>query len=103
VKAEAMIDDAEAMAVLAAPCIADEDFAYTTAVRAIIRAAVLRWNDSGTGAYQAQQAGPFGVTLDTRQERRGMFQPHEIVALQNLCSTHQGGLYTLSLAGPDPS
>lgn len=102
-KAEAMIEDAEAMAVLAAPCITAEDFTYSDAVRAILRGAVLRWNDSGSGALQAQQAGPFGQTLDTRQERRGMFWPSEIVSLQSLCADAQGGVYSTSLAGPDDS
>lgn len=100
-KAEAMIEDAEAMALLAAPCIAADGFAYSTAVKAILRGAVLRWNDSGSGALQAQTAGPFGQTLDTRQERRGMFWPSEIVALQSLCADSQGGVYSTSLAGPD--
>ena len=100
-KAEAMIEDAEAMALLAAPCIAADGFAYGTAVKAILRGAVLRWNDSGSGALQAQTAGPFGQTLDTRQERRGMFWPSEIVALQSLCADSQGGVYSTSLAGPD--
>lgn len=102
-KATAMIDDAEAMAVLAAPCITAEGFAYTTAVKAILRGAVLRWNDSGSGALQSQQAGPFGQTLDTRQERRGMFWPSEIAALRGLCATSSGGVYSVSLAGPDPA
>lgn len=100
-KVEAMIEDAEAMAVLAAPCISAANFAHTAAVRAILRGAVLRWNDSGSGALQAQTAGPFGQTLDTRQERRGMFWPSEIVALQSLCVDSQGGVYSTSLAGPD--
>jgi hypothetical protein len=100
-KAEAMIDDAEAMALLAAPCIAAVGFAYTAAVKAILRGAVIRWNDSGSGAVQSQTAGPFGQTLDTRQERRGMFWPSEIVALQSLCADSQGGVYSVSLAGPD--
>ena len=101
-KADAMIADAEAMAVLAAPCITADGFTETAAVRAILRSAVLRWNEAGTGALQQQSAGPFGQTLDTRQERRGMFWPSEIVQLQNLCSSNQGGAYTVSLAGPDP-
>lgn len=101
-KAEAMIDDAEAMALLAAPCIDDVGFAHGTVVKAILRGAVLRWNDSGSGALQAQTAGPFGQTLDTRQERRGMFWPSEIVSLQSLCADSQGGVYSVSLAGPDP-
>lgn len=100
-KADAMIEDAEAMALLAAPCIAAVDFAYGAAVKAILRGAVLRWNEAGTGALQAQNAGPFGQTLDTRQERRGMFWPSEIVALQSLCADSQGGVYSTSLAGPE--
>jgi hypothetical protein len=101
-KADAMIEDAEAMAMLAAPCIALPGFAHTAALRAILRGAVLRWVDSGSGALAAQTAGPFGQTLDTRQERRGMFWPSEITALQNLCATNQGGVYSVSIAGPDP-
>ncbi len=101
-KANAMIDDAEAMAVLAAPCITAVGFTNQLVVKAILRGAVLRWNDAGTGAVQAQTAGPFGQTLDTRQERRGMFWPSEIVQLQSLCADAQGGAYTVSLAGPDP-
>lgn len=99
-KANAMIEDAEAMALLAAPCIAAVDFAYGSAVKAILRGAVLRWNEAGTGALQAQQAGPFGQTLDTRQERRGMFWPSEITALQSLCADAQGGVYSVDLGGP---
>lgn len=100
-KAQAMIDDAEAMAVLVAPCITVGGFAHSTAVKAILRGAVLRWNDSGSGALQAQTAGPFGQTLDTRQERRGMFWPSEIEQLQNLCGVVGGSSHTVSLAGPD--
>lgn len=99
-KAEAMIEDAEAMAVLAAPCIA-QGGASDAAVKAILRGAVIRWNEAGSGALSAQNAGPFGQTIDTRQERRGMFWPSEIVALQNLCASSQGGSYTVSLAGAD--
>lgn len=100
-KAHAMIDDAEAMAVLVAPCITAAGFAHTTAVKAILRGAILRWNDAGTGALQAQTAGPFGQTLDTRQERRGMFWPSEIQQLQSLCAGAEGGTYSVSMAGPD--
>ena len=100
-KAEAMIEDAEAMAVLAAPCITADGFTNLAAVKAVIRSAILRWNEAGTGALQSQTAGPYGQVLDTRQERRGMFWPSEIVALQNLCASSQGGSYTVSLAGPD--
>jgi hypothetical protein len=102
-KAAAMIEDAEAMAVLVAPCITADDFAFEAALKAILRGAILRWNDSGTGALSAQTAGPFGQTLDTRQQRRAMFWPSEIEQLQDLCADIGGGVYSTSLAGPDPS
>jgi hypothetical protein len=101
-KAQAMIDDALALAARVAPCITDDTFEYSAAAIAILRGAVLRWNDSGSGAFQSQNAGPFGVQVDTRQERRGMFWPSEIAQLQGLCSGAQAGAYTVSLAGPDP-
>lgn len=94
-KAKAMIEDAEATAATVAPCITEsgflEDDTRVAYVRAVIRGAVLRWNESGSGAYQAQTAGPFGVTMDTRQERRGMFWPSEISQLQDACKRYRGG------------
>lgn len=93
-KALAMIEDAEATAATVAPCITEsgflEDDTRVAYVRAVIRGAVLRWNESGTGAYQAQTAGPFGVTMDTRQQRRGMFWPSEISELQDACKRFRG-------------
>ena len=85
-KAEAMITDALAMAELVAPCILDEDFTKASAAKAIIRGAILRWNDAGSGAAVSQTAGPFGQTLDTRQVRKSMYWPTEIEQLQRLCS-----------------
>lgn len=84
-KAQAMIDDALALAARVAPCILTTDFASDAAAKAILRGAVLRWHEAGSGAFQAQQAGPFGQTFDTRQQRKGMFWPSEIEALQDLC------------------
>ena len=101
-KAEAMIADALAMASRVAPCINDTDFAYPDAAKAILRGAILRWHEAGTGAFQQQTAGPFGVQVDTRQQRRGMFWPSEINDLQALCEQNGGTSYTTSLAGSDP-
>ena len=84
-KAELMIEDALAMAARVAPCITEDDFAYEAAARAVLRGAIIRWHESGTGAMQAQSAGPFSQTLDTRQQRKGMFWPSEIEQLQELC------------------
>ena len=100
-KAQAMIEDALALAARVAPCINDVDFAYPDAAKAIIRGAILRWDEAGTGALQAQTAGPFGQTIDTRQQRRGMFWPSEITDLTALCNSSASS-YTTSLAGADP-
>jgi len=85
VRAQAMIVDAMAMAKLVAPCILDDDFEYADAAKAIIRGAILRWHESGTGAAVSQTALGFSQTLDNRQIRRGMFWPSEIEDLQKLC------------------
>lgn len=97
VKAQGMIDDATALAVLAAPCIDDIGFVNLAAVKAILRGAILRWNDAGSGVLLSETAGPFGQTLDTRVPRKSLFWPSEIEQLQSLCST--GNSYTLSVAG----
>lgn len=91
-RAEAMIADAVAQAVRVAPCLAGDlptaDAAY---VKAILRTALLRWNDAGIGALTAHsvQAGSYaeGQTVDTRQgERRRLLWPSEVHDLQAVCA-----------------
>jgi hypothetical protein len=96
-KALAMIDDALALAARVAPCILENTFEFDAAARAILRGAILRWNEAGTGAMQQQNAGPFGMQIDTRQQRRGMFWPSEITQLQELCRDGdlQGQAFTI--------
>lgn len=84
-KAQAMIDDALALAALVAPCIVDDEFEHADAAKAILRGAIIRWNEGGTGALTQQGAGPFQVTYDNRQQRRSLFWPSEITQLQELC------------------
>ena len=84
-KAQAMINDASALAARVAPCLLDDDFLWGDAARAILRSVVLRWDQAGTGAVQSQSAGPYSVTLDTRSEWRSLFWPSDIAALQDLC------------------
>ncbi len=88
-KAAAMIEDAIAMAGLVAPCLTGTTQQLTdqqmAAAKAVLRAAVLRWNDSGSGVVQSQTMGPFGATIDTRHPRRNMFWPSEIESLQTIC------------------
>lgn len=99
-KAEAMIEDALAQALLVAPCITDDAFALAAAAKSILRGAVLRWHDAGNGAVQQATAGPFGQTVDTRQARRGMFWPSEIEQLQKLCrAVTDNGIFSVDTAG----
>lgn len=119
VKADAMIADAESMAILAAPCLpgmltAPEDetpeaeatrLAKLAAVKAILRGALLRWNDVGSGAVQAEQVttGPFGIQQTvTPAARRSMFWPSEIEQLQGICSSgEKGKAYSIDTAPSD--
>lgn len=50
--------------------------------------AVTRWAEAGSGAIQQQTAGPFGMTVDTRQKSSGYrLWPSEIEGLQDICSS----------------
>jgi hypothetical protein len=55
--------------------------------RLVLLGAVKRWAEAGAGAYSAQQAGPFGVTVDTRQRTGFNLWPSEIEGLQDICAT----------------
>lgn len=97
----AMIADVSAMAVLVAPCLGDEatlEESQKAAAKAVLRGAILRWNDAGTGAFQAQAAGPFSVQTDTRQQRRGAFWPSEIEQLQDICGGEAGKAFSVDTA-----
>lgn len=103
-KAQAMIDDAIATAALVAPCILEDTFTQEAAAKAIIRGAILRWNEAGTGAVQSTQTnlGAFGESqsYDTRVVRRGMFWPSEIADLQKLCrDSSAGGIFAVDTVG----
>lgn len=93
-RASEMIADAEAWAIVAAPCLATAEFqadmVMSAAARAVLRQAVLRWHEAGTGAVTQQAAGPFQQSVDTRQARKGMFWPSEISQLRDLCATFTG-------------
>lgn len=98
-KLEAMIADATAMAVRAAPCLKDAaDPDLLAAAKAIVRAAILRWHEVGVGGITQQTVGPFGQSVDTSKSRRGMFWPSEIEDLQGLCKTASGGAFSVDTA-----
>ena len=93
-KALAMIADAMAMAKLAAPCIVESTFAHPDAALAIIRGAILRWNEAGTGVRTqvTDTVGPFSVSESYLQpQRRALFWPSEIEHLKKLCADSSAG------------
>lgn len=103
-----MVADAEALAVLAAPCLAAVPSVtqpaltdgQLSAVKAILRGAIMRWDEAGSGAMQSQTAGPFGQQLDTRQPRRSMFYPSEIAQLRDVCGgTSPSGAFSIDTLG----
>ena len=98
-KAAAMVEDAEAMAALTAPCITDldPDHPGRGTVKAVLRTAVLRWNDAGSGAIQQVSAGPFQQSVQT-QSRRAMFLPSEIDQLRNICRPRSGKAFSVDTA-----
>lgn len=113
-KAAQMIEDAEALAVLAAPCITEPEFMLREdlvgAVKAILRRAILRWNDAGTGATVQIGTGPFSqTTAQGANTPRTLFWPSEIGQLQELCAAFKGTVdddaaFTVSMIGaPTPS
>jgi len=103
VKAQAMIDDALALAKSVAPCLAGElTDGQAGAAIAIIRGAILRWDEAGPGAVQSQTAGPFGVTLDTKQVRYGMYWPSEITQLKTICKGSTGKAWAVDRAPAPP-
>lgn len=89
-KLEAMIADVEAVAVSVAPCIAKPDFKYKDAAKAILRRALLRWNDTGvSGQVQYESAGPFAQTTRSNTPTN-LLWPSEIAALKKLCDESGG-------------
>ncbi len=102
-KAQAFIDDALALAVLVAPCLAEPTPEVIPAAKAILRGAVLRWYDVGTGAVVSQASGSDSVTYDTSRSRRNQFFPNEIVQLQKLCKdSTKGAAFTIPVGRRRP-
>ena len=96
------IEDAEAMALLAAPCLSGALSAGQSAgLRAILREALMRWKDVGTGAVTQQQAGPWMQSIDTTKQRRGMFWPSELEQLRALCGTRTLRAFEIDTMPPD--
>ena len=103
-KVTQMIEDAEAMAVLAAPCLADleQNDPKRAAVKAILRRAILRWNDAGTGVRQQFMAGPFSqMNMSGTNASRNLFWPSEVEQLQGLCRSGSNKAFVVDTVPAD--
>jgi hypothetical protein len=99
-EAEAMVADAIALATLAAPCLVGDDLTalQMAQAKAVLRSAVIRWHESGSGNTTQQAVGPFQQTV-TPLARKSLFWPSEIDALRNVCkSTTSGGAFSVDTA-----
>lgn len=87
-----MVDGANAKATRVAPCL---DHAPTDGqlaeARLVLVGAIKRWTEAGSGAVSQQTAGPFGMTVDTRQRGGWNLWPSEIDQLEQLCAESGGG------------
>ncbi|CKH13786.1 hypothetical protein PXH78_26940 [Mycolicibacterium smegmatis] len=102
-KAEAMIADALAMAARVAPCILEDDLtdAEEAAVKAILRGAILRWNDQGTSQAPQLVAGPFQY-IPRSAPRRSLLLPSEIRELSKICGqTSTRSAFTVDMIPED--
>ncbi|WP_439029003.1 hypothetical protein [Gordonia terrae] len=90
-QAEPMIRSAWARAISAAPCLGDETNTLTPVhleiVKDVLRGAVLRWAERGSGAVYQRSAGDYAESVKIGSG--GLFQPQEIRDLQDICSEHK--------------
>jgi hypothetical protein len=97
---DAMVAGANAKASRVAPCLtwdgvledepvpSDDQLAEA---KLVLIGAVKRWAEAGSGAFQQQTAGVFGITTDTRQRSGFNLWPSEIEGLQDICRAAGSG------------
>ncbi len=96
-----LVAGANAKASRVAPCLvsidpppSDDQIAEA---RMVLIGAVKRWSEAGAGSLQSQTAGPYGMTLDTRQRTGYNLWPSEITDLQAICSGGPAGRDAFSI------
>lgn len=98
---DAMVAAANAKASRVAPCLTSTESSTTgdqlAEARLVLIGAIKRWVEAGTGAFNQQTAGPFSVSMDTRQRTGYNFWPSEITNLQEICKTESVGREAFSL------
>lgn len=105
---DAMVAGANARAVRVAPCLGytTDATAGTTAptddqiaeAQLVLIGAIQRWVEAGAGSLQSQNAGPFAMTVDTRQRTGFTLWPSEIEQLQDICKQQSSGAFSVDTA-----
>jgi hypothetical protein len=105
-----MVAGANARAARVAPCLVSTDpvptVEQTDEAKLVLVGAVKRWAETGAGALQAQSAGPFGMTVDTRQRTGFNLWPSEIESLQDICTSGtdaSSGAFSITPSGATSS
>ena len=92
---DVMVAAANARASRVAPCLAWDGTVADQPVpsedqlaeaKLVLIGMVKRWTEAGAGAISQQSAGPFQMSVDTRQRTGFNPWPSEIEALQDICS-----------------
>ncbi|MDL9938763.1 hypothetical protein QSJ18_18610 [Gordonia sp. ABSL1-1] len=90
-QATPMIRSAWARAISVAPCLGTGYPSLTPVqqeiIRDVLRGAVLRWAERGSGAVSQRTAGDYAETL--KGSSGGLFQPQEIRDLTDICAEHK--------------
>lgn len=101
-EAEQVIEDAEALALLYAPCIANPQFNNIAAAKAIIRKAVIYDYEASSARRQTEQTGPYSITNFAPTRSGTFYSPSQIEALKALCKQPPlAGAYSVQLEYPD--
>jgi hypothetical protein len=101
---DVMLAGANARAARVAPCLVATDPAPTedqlAEAKLVLIGAIGRWVQAGTGAFQTETVGPFGVSVDTRQRSGYNLWPSEITGLQDICKNGElSGAFDIDTVG----
>lgn len=103
--ASVMVAGANAQASRVAPCLAATPTAdQLSEARLVLIGAVKRWADAGAGGITQQSAGPFQMSVDTRQRVGFNLWPSEIESLQAVCRDGEPArqAFAVDMAPPGP-
>lgn len=97
-----LIEDAEALAAVYAPCITSPSFKNKAAAKAIIRKAIVydvQAQEEGNNISR-EATGPYSKEYRTPTRSGTFYSKSQIEALQRLCVLAVPGVYSLQLGSP---